>query len=228
MMRATFFPTPAAFRTWLTRHHAGADVLLVGFYKKDSGRPSITWPESVDEALCYGWIDGVRKGIDEVSYTIRFTPRRPGSTWSSININRARALIQEGRMQPAGLAAYGARRENKSGIYSYEQRSVVLDDRYNRVLKRDAAAWRFYETQPAFYRKVVNWWVVSAKQEETRARRLERLKAFSARGQRVPEFTPTRGAATSAGRRPVGATKRRSGASVKRRPVGSAKRRSGR
>jgi uncharacterized protein YdeI (YjbR/CyaY-like superfamily) len=189
-MRPTFFPTPAAFRRWLHRHHARADVLLVGYYKKDSGRPSITWPESVDEALCYGWIDGVRKRIDDASYTIRFTPRKPGSTWSSININRVRALIGENRMQPAGLVAFEARRENRSGIYSYEQRSVVLDDRYSRLLKRDAAAWRFYETQPASYLKAVNWWVVSARQEETRLRRLEKLKSFSARGQRVPQFTP--------------------------------------
>src|SRR5262249_53565808 len=131
-MKPTFFRTPAAFRAWLEKHHAKADVLLVGFYKVGSGKPSITWPESVDEALCFGWIDGVRKSIDDVSYTIRFTPRKQGSIWSSVNIRRAQVLIDERRMQAAGLRAYEAKKENKSGIYSYEQRSVELPAAYAR------------------------------------------------------------------------------------------------
>jgi uncharacterized protein YdeI (YjbR/CyaY-like superfamily) len=189
-MKPTFFPTPAAFRAWLEQHHAEADVLWVGYYKVGSGKPSITWPESVDEALCFGWIDGVRKGVDDFSYTIRFTPRKPGSIWSSVNIKRAQALIERGLMQPAGLKAYQARKENKSGIYSYEQRSVDLAEPYNRLLKTNEAAWSFFQTQPASYRKAVSWWVISAKKEETRLKRLEKLMAHSARGQRLPEFKP--------------------------------------
>jgi uncharacterized protein YdeI (YjbR/CyaY-like superfamily) len=188
-MKPTFFATPSAFREWLEQHHAKADVLWVGYYKKGSGKPSITWPESVDQALCYGWIDGVRKSIDDSSYAIRFTPRKPGSTWSSVNIKRAQALIEQGQMRPAGLRAYEARKENKSGIYSYEQRSVDLEEPYNRLLKKNKAAWSFFQTQPASYRKAVSWWVISAKKEETRRKRLDKLMAYAARGERLPEFT---------------------------------------
>jgi uncharacterized protein YdeI (YjbR/CyaY-like superfamily) len=187
--KPTFFETPVAFREWLERHHAKAEALLVGYYKKGSGKPSITWPESVDEALCYGWIDGIRKSIDDSSYTIRFTPRKPGSIWSSVNIKRAQALIEQGQMQPAGLQAYQARKENKVGIYSYEQRSVDLEEPYNRLLKKDKAAWSFFQIQPASYRKAVSWWIISAKKEETRQKRLEKLIACSIQGQRLPEFT---------------------------------------
>jgi uncharacterized protein YdeI (YjbR/CyaY-like superfamily) len=189
-MKPTFFPTPAAFRTWLEEHHAHADALWVGYYKVGSGKPSITWPESVDEALCFGWIDGVRKSVDEFSYTIRFTARKPGSIWSSINIKRAQGLIERGLMQPAGLKAYEARKENKSGIYSYEQRSVDLPEPYNGLLKANEAAWRFFQTQPAYYRKAVSWWIISARKEETRLKRLEKLMTHSVRGQRLPEFKP--------------------------------------
>ncbi len=191
-MKPTFFRTPSEFREWLVRHHATADEVLVGYYKKDSGKPSITWPESVDQALCFGWIDGIRKGIDDISYTVRFTPRKPGSIWSSVNINRAQVLIEQEQMQPAGLKAYEARRENKSGIYSYEQRSVELEEPYNRLLKKNKAAWRFFQAQPASYRKAVSWWIISAKKEETRLKRLEKLTAFSAQGQRLPELMPRR------------------------------------
>jgi len=188
-MKPTFFRTPEEFRKWLAKHHDTTDQLLVGYYKKDSGKPSITWPESVDEALCFGWIDGIRRSIDESRYTIRFTPRRSGSTWSSINIKRAQALIEEGRMQPVGLTAFEARRENKSGIYSYEQRSPELVEPYSRLLKKNKKAWSFFQEQAASYRKVVNWWIVSAKKEETRLKRLNRLVAFSAKGERLPEMT---------------------------------------
>ena len=189
-MKPTFFQTPAAFREWLEQHHAKVDALWVGYYKKGSGTPSMTWPESVDEALCYGWIDGVRKRIDDFRYTIRFTPRKPGSIWSSVNIKRARALIAQGQMQPAGLKAYQARKENRSGIYSYEQRSVDLEEPYNGLLKKNGAAWSFFQAQPASYRKAVSWWIISAKMEETRLKRLEKLMAHSAQGQRLPEYTP--------------------------------------
>src|SRR4051812_8826673 len=189
-MKPTFFPTPVAFRAWLERHHADADALLVGFHKVGSGKPSMTWPESVDEALCFGWIDGVRKSLDGSRYTIRFTPRRPGSVWSSVNIRRVQALMEQGRMRPAGLKAFQARRENKSGIYSYEQRRVDLEEPYQGLLKKNRAAWSFFEKQPASYRKAVSWWIVSAKKEETRLRRLDKLMAYSARSERVPEYTP--------------------------------------
>jgi len=189
-VKPTFFPTPAAFRAWLERNHATAGELLVGFHKVGSGKPSLTWPESVDAALCFGWIDGVRKSVDDRRYTIRFTPRKPGSVWSGVNIKRARALIERGLMRPAGLKAYEARRENKSGVYSYEQRSVELPEPYNGLLKANAAARRFFEAQPPSYRKVVMWWIVSAKRDQTRRKRLDKLIAHSARGERVPEYTP--------------------------------------
>src|SRR5262245_33945477 len=188
-MKPKFFRTPSAFRAWLAKHHATADALWVGFYKKGSGKPSMTWSESVDEALCFGWIDGIRKSIDAVSYTIRFTPRKSGSIWSSVNIKRAQALIEEGRMQPTGLNAYQRRKENKSGIYSYEQRQANLEPPYERLLKKNRPAWRFFQAQPASYRKAVSWWIVSAKKEQTRLKRLEALMAHSAKQERLPEFT---------------------------------------
>ncbi|MFY9574703.1 MAG: bacteriocin-protection protein, partial [Blastocatellia bacterium] len=123
-MKIRFFKSPADFRKWLEKHHATVEELWVGYYKKSSGKPSITWPESVDQALCFGWIDGIRKSVDELSYKIRFTPRRPGSIWSSINIKRAQQLQSEGLMLPEGLKAFQVRKENRSGIYSYEQRSI--------------------------------------------------------------------------------------------------------
>src|SRR5438105_267157 len=179
-MKPTFFKTQADFRRWLEKHHESSRELLVGFYKKSSGRPSITWPESVDEALCFGWIDGVRRSIDGISYTIRFTPRRSTSIWSSINIKRAQELIEQGLMRPAGLKAFQARKENKSGIYSYEQRSEGLPEPYERRLKSNKAAWDYFQAQPPWYRKTAGWWVVSAKKEETRLKRLEKLIEDSA------------------------------------------------
>jgi uncharacterized protein YdeI (YjbR/CyaY-like superfamily) len=184
-MKPTFFRTPADFRKWLIKYHDKRDILLVGFYKKDSGKPSITWAESVDQALCFGWIDGVRKRIDETSYTIRFTPRRSSSIWSNININRARVLIEEGQMQPPGLKAFAARRENKSGIYAYEQRTVELPEPYNRLLKKNKTAWSFFQAQPPGYRKLMSWYIASAKKEETRSKRFERVLAYSIQGKRL-------------------------------------------
>lgn len=162
----------------------------MGFYKKDSGKKSITWPQSVDEALCVGWIDGLRRSIDEVSYKIRFTPRKPRSTWSAVNIKRAGELIEQGLMQPAGLKAFAARKENRSGIYSYEQRSPELPDQYAKKLKKNSAAWKFFQAQPPSYRKAANWWVLSAKQEETRLRRLDKLIEDSAHERTIRQFTP--------------------------------------
>jgi len=187
-MKPTFFRTPAAFRMWLRKHHAGVGELWVGYYKKDSGKPSVTWPESVDEALCVGWIDGIRKRIDDVSYVIRFTPRRRSSVWSSVNIARASALVEQGRMQPAGLEAFEARAQNRSGIYSYEQRPADLPEPYARLLKRQRAAWEFFQAQPPSYRKAATWWLVSARREETRLKRLDRLAACSVQGLKLPAF----------------------------------------
>ena len=188
-MKILFFRSPAALRKWLEVHHATAQELWLGYYKKGSGKPSVTWPESVDEALCFGWIDGIRKSVDEQSYTIRFTSRKPNSIWSAVNIRRAQALIEAGRMQPAGLKAFQARRENKSGIYSYEQRRDELEEPYNGLLRMNQAAWEFFQAQPVSYRKAVNWWVISAKKEETRLKRLQQLIDDSARGQRIAGFT---------------------------------------
>jgi len=184
-MKITYFRTPADLRKWLEKHHDKEQELQVGYYKKGSGKPSITWPESVAEALCFGWIDGIRRSVDEESYTIRFTPRKRTSTWSSININLAEQLIKQGLMQPAGLAAFKLRRENRSGIYSYEQRTASLPEPYLRRLKKHKAAWKFFHAQPAWYRKQIGWWVVSAKQEETKLKRLEKLISESAAGRRV-------------------------------------------
>jgi uncharacterized protein YdeI (YjbR/CyaY-like superfamily) len=174
-MRVTFFRTPADLRKWFDKHHASARELWVGFYKKGSGKPSITWPESVDEALCVGWIDGIRKTVDETSYKIRFTPRKARSIWSTVNIKRARALAKEGRMKPAGLKAFQARQEYRSGIYSYEQRRDQVEEPYASLLKKDKAAFAAFEAQRPSYRKMIGWWIVSAKKEETRLSRLNTL-----------------------------------------------------
>ena len=184
-MIPVFFATPADLRRWFAEHHATARELLVGFHKKDSDEPGITWQESVDEALCVGWIDGVRRGVDDRSYTIRFTPRKTRSIWSTVNIARVAVLTAENRMQPAGLAAFAARRENRSGIYSYEQRRDHFDPPYESLFNQHPAAWDFFQEQPPGYRRKAIWIVVSAKQEATRLRRLEQLIAASASGQRI-------------------------------------------
>ena len=192
-MKPIFFQSPDEFREWLEKRHAAAQELWVGFYKKASGKPSMTWPESVDEALCFGWIDGMRRSVDDVSYTIRFTPRRPRSVWSAVNIKRAEELSRQGRMQYSGRQAYEARLENRSGIYSYEQRAAELDEPYGGQLRRNKEARAFYQAQPASYRKTVNWWLLSAKREETRLKRLEKLIEDSAHGRRLPQFTRKKG-----------------------------------
>jgi uncharacterized protein YdeI (YjbR/CyaY-like superfamily) len=184
-MKPRFFRGPSAFRAWLTKHHATTGELLVGFHKKGSGKPSMSWPESVDEGLCFGWIDGVRKRLDDDSYTIRFTPRRPKSIWSAVNIRRVAELAESGAMTPAGLSAFAARVENRSGIYAYEQRSATLPEPYAATLKKHKAAAGFFLAQPPSYRKKIEWWVVSAKQEATRLKRLNQLIEASANGRRL-------------------------------------------
>ena len=174
--KLVFFSTAAGFRQWLMRDHARAAELWVGYYRKDSGRPSVTWPESVDEALCFGWIDGLRKKVDHESYKIRFTPRRAKSTWSAVNIARVAVLTCESRMQPAGIAAFARREENNSRRYSFENRAAAkLAAADEQEFRRDRAAWDFFQAQPAGYRRLAAWWVISAKRPETRRKRLERL-----------------------------------------------------
>jgi uncharacterized protein YdeI (YjbR/CyaY-like superfamily) len=181
-----FFATPEDFRKWLKVHHENTRELWVGFYKKRSGRPSIKWPESVDEALCVGWIDGLRKTIDAASYKIRFTPRKATSNWSAVNIGRVKELTKQGRMRAAGLKAFELRKEEKSGIYAYENRkSAVLGEAAVRRFQSGPNAWDFFQSQPASYRQTAIWWVVTAKREETRQQRLEKLIAQSEAGKRV-------------------------------------------
>ena len=181
-----FFATPKDFRAWLKQNHATMKEQWVGFYRKASRRPSITWPESVDEALCVGWIDGLRKSIDTKSYMIRFTPRKSTSNWSAVNIGRVAELKKRKRMQSAGLRAFAARMEAKSGIYSYEQRQhATLDQALVRQFRANPAAWKFFQAQPPGYRKLITWWLVSVKQETTRQKRLQRLMEESAAGRRL-------------------------------------------
>jgi uncharacterized protein YdeI (YjbR/CyaY-like superfamily) len=184
-MKIRYFKSPNDFRRWLEKNHATTQELWVGYYKKSSRQPSITWPESVDEALCFGWIDGIRKSVDGLRYTSRFTPRRRGSIWSAVNIKRARELVEQNQMQPAGLKAFAARIENKSGIYSYEQRSTELSEPYAGVLRKNKPASNFFKKQPPSYRKMIGWWIISAKKEETRMARLAKLISASAKGKRL-------------------------------------------
>src|SRR4030095_4078860 len=184
-MKIKYFKSSNDFRRWLEKNHATMQELWVGYYKKSSQQPSITWPESVDEALCFGWIDGIRKSVDDLRYTIRFTPRRRGSIWSAVNIKRAQELRDKALMKPPGMAAFDARKEYKSGTYSYEQRSANLDGPYEKKLKQNKAARDFFYAQPPSYRKAIGWWIVSAKQEATRLKRLQKLIRESERGQRL-------------------------------------------
>lgn len=184
-----FFATPDEWRSWLAENHEQAQEVWVGYYKTNSGKPSITWPQSVDEALCFGWIDGVRYSIDEISYKIRFTPRRPGSNWSAVNIKKVEEMIARGRMTPAGLKAYEARKPDKSGVYSYEQARPQLDPAYEEELRGNAAAWEFFQSQPAWYRRTAGHWVMEAKREETRRKRLATLIEDSAQGKTIGPLT---------------------------------------
>lgn len=181
-----FFPTPRDFRSWLVANHKRQNELWVGFYKKASGRPSITWPESVDEALCVGWIDGLRKTIDAESYMIRFTPRKATSNWSAVNIGRVKELTKQGRMRAAGRKAFEQRKEEKSGIYAYENRKLAeLGKAEEKQFRARSKAWEFFQNQPAGYRKLMIWWVISAKRDETKKKRLEKLISESEAGRRL-------------------------------------------
>jgi uncharacterized protein YdeI (YjbR/CyaY-like superfamily) len=181
----TFFATPVEFRAWLEQHHATESELLVGFYKKGTGRPSITWPESVDQALCFGWIDGVRRGRDAESYTIRFTPRTRRSHWSNVNIRRTGELIERGLVRPAGIAAFEARTAERSGQAAFEQETVELPADHRAEFEAHGDAWTWFSAQPPGYRKAATWWVISAKREETRRKRLTTLIRDSADGLKI-------------------------------------------
>jgi uncharacterized protein YdeI (YjbR/CyaY-like superfamily) len=181
-----FFASPRAFRTWLERHHASETSLLVGFWKVGTGRPSLTWPEAVDEALCHGWIDGVRRSLGEEAYSIRFTPRKGGSRWSAVNRGKATALIAAGRMMPAGLKAWEARPEGENAGASYEVGGADrLPPPMEKRIRANAAAWAWFRARPPGERRVTVHWVTSARQEATRMRRLELLIATAAKGVHV-------------------------------------------
>jgi uncharacterized protein YdeI (YjbR/CyaY-like superfamily) len=184
-MIATFFATPADLRQWFENNHDREKELLVGFYKVGSGKPSITWPDSVDQALCFGWIDGVRKTLDQESYCIRFTPRRPKSIWSAVNIKKVAALQQQGLMHAAGLASFEKRSKDRSAIYAYEKAPVQLAADYDRLFRANAPAWDFFQKQAPGYRQVTLNWVMTAKQEKTRLSRLQTLIAGSAAGRKL-------------------------------------------
>jgi uncharacterized protein YdeI (YjbR/CyaY-like superfamily) len=185
---AAFFASPEEFRRWLEEHHLSAKELLVGFHKVHTGKPSLTWPQSVDVALCYGWIDGVRRSLGGESYTIRFTPRKATSIWSNVNTRRVAELASLGLMAPAGLAAFQRRDPKRAGTYSFEWTAAArpaLDARAEKSFRARKKAWAFFESQPPGYRRIAIKWVMSAKREETRATRLATLIADSAHGERL-------------------------------------------
>ncbi len=184
-MRPKFFTSAEQFRQWLQENHESATELLVGFHKKSSARNSITYAEALDEALCFGWIDGVRKNLNETSYTIRFTPRKPTSIWSNVNVRHVERLQKEGRMQPPGLEAFERRDAKRTGIYSFENRPRQLSPAYEKTFRQNKAAWKFFQEQPAGYKKLMVFRTMSAKKEETRLRRLQQLIESSEQGVRM-------------------------------------------
>ncbi len=189
-MTAKFFKSPAAFRAWLQKNHTRADELIVGYYKRGTGKPSITWPESVDEALCFGWIDGVRRSLSDEAYTIRFTPRRATSHWSAVNIGRVAELERLGKMTDAGRAAFAARRADRTALASHERsEEAKLTKAEEAALRSNRAAAAFFDAQPPWYRRTAKHWVVSAKRDETRARRLATLIADCAAGRTIKPLT---------------------------------------
>lgn len=184
-MELTFFKTPADFREWLQHNFDKKSELLVGFYKTGSGKASITWPQSVDEALCFGWIDGVRRSVDAESYSIRFTPRKPKSIWSAVNINKVEELTKQGLMKPAGIAAYALRDESRSRVYAFENEAKVLKTEYEALFKTNSKAWGYFQAQPPGYKKLSIHRVMTAKQEKTQLSRLGDLIKASEEGKRL-------------------------------------------
>jgi len=187
-MKPTHFTTPADFRAWLIENHAQHTELFIGFHKKDSGQPSITYHEALDQALCFGWIDGVRKSVNATSYMVRFTPRKLKSYWSKVNTNRANELIKLGLMQPLGLTVFQARDLAIIQRYSFERENAKLRSSDTKRFKSNAKAWAFFQSQPPYYKRVCTWWIVSAKQDTTRLRRLKALIAASTQHRRLDQF----------------------------------------
>ena len=180
-----FFASPEELRAWFDEHHETADELWLGYHRKATGKPTVTWPEAVDEALCVGWIDGIRYRLDETRHAQRFTPRRKGSIWSAINTKRAGELIAEGRMRPAGRTAFEARSPEKTAIYSYEREAAAFSDDQQRRFEADAPAWAFFQAQAPSWRRAITHWVSSAKREQTRERRFNQLIEDSRAGRRT-------------------------------------------
>jgi uncharacterized protein YdeI (YjbR/CyaY-like superfamily) len=189
-MKAKFFSLPAQFRQWLEQNHDSASELLVGFHKKSSGKKSITYAEALDEALCFGWIDGVRGNLNETSYTIRFTPRKPKSIWSLVNVRHVERLKKEGRMQPAGLEAYARRDPKRTGIYAFENAPRELSPTYEKIFRENKKAWEFFEKQPPYSKRTTIHWIMSAKKEETQVRRLKQVIENSEQGVRSGVLVP--------------------------------------
>jgi uncharacterized protein YdeI (YjbR/CyaY-like superfamily) len=189
-----FFPKPSELRSWFEKNHDTAPEIWVGFHKKSSGRSSISWPEAVDEALCFGWIDSVRRSVNDTSYANRFSRRKARSTWSTVNIKRAKELISIGRMQPAGLKAFEQRTDERSSIYSYEQRqSAKLSRSFEKQFRASKKAWEFFRAQAPWYQRVAAFWVLSAKKEETRLKRLAKLINDSENQRTIPPLTRPKG-----------------------------------
>jgi uncharacterized protein YdeI (YjbR/CyaY-like superfamily) len=184
-MKPKFFGSPSQLRAWLVKNHDSAKEILIGFHKKASGKKSITYPEALDEALCFGWIDGIRKSLGETGYTIRFTPRKPKSIWSLVNVRHVERLREEGRMQSSGLAAFELRDSKRTGIYSFENRPRELSAAFQEIFRTNKKAWEFFEVQPPYFRRTLAFFVMGAKKEETRLRRLNQLIEASSRGERL-------------------------------------------
>jgi uncharacterized protein YdeI (YjbR/CyaY-like superfamily) len=184
-MKPKFFSTPAEFREWLEQNHDKASELLIGFHRKASGKKSITYNEALDEALCFGWIDGVRRKLNETSYVQRFSPRKPRSIWSLVNVGHVERLKQEGRMHASGLEVYARRDPKRTGIYAFENRPHQLSPAYEKRFRENKKAWEFFEAQPPYYKRVTIFRIMNAKKEETQIRRLEELIACSAKGERL-------------------------------------------
>ena len=185
-----FFRSGADFRKWLEKNHDKAPEVWLGFYRKDSGKGGLTYHEALEEALCFGWIDGIRKKLDDVSFTNRFTPRRPRSIWSNVNVAHVERLTRAGKMRAPGIAAFNARDDARTGVYAFERENAKLEPGMEQRVRKNKAAWKYFEAAPPYYRKLVTWWIVSAKREETRDKRLEILIECSARGSRLPQLTP--------------------------------------
>jgi len=187
-MEPIFFRTPEEMYAWLETHHEIETELMVGFFKKSAPEKGITWPQSVDMALCFGWIDSARPSGTDTTYHIRFTPRKANSIWSKVNVAKVEALIEKGLMRPAGLRAYEARRADKTGVYSFEKEREYFSGEYEALFRANAAAWEWYQAQAPFYQKASTHWVLDGKKEETRLKRLNELIESSAKGERLKRF----------------------------------------